>query len=103
MIITKKVLNRRTFLRGAGAALALPLLDSMLPAMTPAVKTAAMPVRRLGYLYIPMGAHMPKWTPVGVGPMTTLSPTLSSLTPYLQHLTVLSKRPAPRHHAPEAL
>ena len=63
MIIVKKALDRRTFLRGAGAALALPLLDAMAPAMSAAAATAVNPVRRLGYVYIPMGAHLAKWTP----------------------------------------
>lgn len=90
MIITKKALSRRTFLRGAGAALALPLLDSMLPAATPLAKTAAKPIRRLGYVYIPMGAVPEMWTPTSVGRLTELTPTLKSLTPYLDHLTVVS-------------
>ena len=63
MIITKKALPRRTFLRGMGTTLALPLLDAMVPSMTALAATAARPVRRLGFVYIPMGAHMPKWTP----------------------------------------
>ncbi len=90
MIITKKSLSRRTFLRGAGAALALPLLDSMLPAATPLAKTAAQPVRRLGYVYIPMGAEPHKWRPSAIGRLEQLSPTLESLTPHLNQLTVLS-------------
>ena len=67
MIITKKALPRRTFLRGMGATLALPLLDAMVPSMTALAATPANPVRRLGFVYIPMGAHMPQWTPAGVG------------------------------------
>ncbi len=86
MIITKKALSRRTFLRGAGVTLALPLLESMLPAMTPLAK----PVRRLGYVYLPMGAVPEKWTPSTLGRLTELTPTLSSLTPHLDHLTVIS-------------
>lgn len=90
MIITKKALSRRTFLRGAGAALALPLLDSMLPAATPLAKTAAKPVRRLGYVYIPMGAEPNQWRLSATGRIDKLSPTLESLTPHLRDLTVLS-------------
>ena len=57
MIVTKKALSRRTFLRGAGAAVALPLLDAMIPALTAQGQTPAAPqrLRRLGYVYIPMG------------------------------------------------
>ena len=90
MIITKRALSRRTFLRGAGVCLALPLLDSMMPALTAATKTAAKPVRRLGYIYIPMGAHLEKWTPKLEGKLAGLTPTLESLTPYLDQVTVLS-------------
>ena len=65
MIVTKKALPRRTFLRGMGATLALPLLDAMVPAATALAATPAKPVRRLGFVYMPMGAHMPQWTPTG--------------------------------------
>ncbi len=92
MIVTKKSLPRRTFLRGAaGAAIALPLLDAMVPAMTALAATPANPVRRLGFVYIPMGAHMEQWTPQGAGPMLgELSPILQSLTPFKDQLTVIS-------------
>jgi hypothetical protein len=55
MIVVKKALPRRTFLRGAGATLALPLLDAMVPALTALAQTPAAPVRRLGFIYIPNG------------------------------------------------
>ena len=58
MIVTKMSLPRRTFLRGVGAALALPLLDAMVPALTASAKTAANPVRRLGVIYVPNGMAM---------------------------------------------
>jgi hypothetical protein len=90
MIVTKMALPRRTFLRGVGATLALPLLDAMIPALTAAQKTAAAPMRRLGFVYIPMGTHQPLWTPQQEGRLTELSPILKSLTPYLDHTTVLS-------------
>ncbi len=90
MIITKKALPRRTFLRGMGATLALPLLDAMIPSMTALAKTSAEPVRRLGFVYIPMGANISQWTPVGEGKLTELSPTLKSLTPVLDQLTVIT-------------
>jgi hypothetical protein len=90
MIITKKALPRRTFLRGIGATLALPLLDAMVPSMTALAATPANPVRRLGFVYMPMGAHIPQWTPAGEGRITELSPTLRSLAPVLDQLTVVT-------------
>jgi hypothetical protein len=85
MIITKKALPRRALLRGMGATLALPLLD----AMAPALSAAAAPVRRLGYVYMPMGAHIAEWTPPGAD-LRTLSPTLRSLAPVVDYVSVLS-------------
>jgi hypothetical protein len=80
MFISKLALPRRTFLRGVGAVIALPLLDSMTPAMTALAKTAASPVKRLGFIYTPNGATMSAWTPSGEGPaLTEMSPTLAPL------------------------
>jgi hypothetical protein len=90
MIITKKALPRRTFLRGMGASLALPLLDAMVPSMTALAKTPADPVRRLGFIYIPMGCDISRWTPPGEGRLTELSPTLQSLAPVIDQLTVIT-------------
>ena len=90
MILTQKVMPRRTFLRGMGAAVGLPLLDSMVPAWSAQAATAANSVRRLGYVYIPMGMNPDPWTPKGEGRITELSPSLSSLTPYLDHLSVVT-------------
>jgi hypothetical protein len=90
MIITKKALPRRTFLRGMGATLALPLLDAMIPAMTALASTAAAPVRRIGFVYVPMGSNFAQWAPSKTGTITELSPILRPLTPYLDRLTVLS-------------
>jgi hypothetical protein len=90
MIITKKALPRRTFLRGMGATVALPLLDAMVPSMTALANTAAAPVRRLGFVYMPMGCDLPRWTPPGEGRLTELSPTLQSLAPVVDQLTVIS-------------
>src|SRR5947207_10854067 len=89
MIITKKALPRRTFLRGLGTTLALPLLDAMVPSMTALAATPANPVRRLGFVYVPMGAHMPQWTPAGSGSLGELSPSLRALAPVVDHLTVI--------------
>ena len=91
MIITKKALPRRTFLKGMGASLALPLLDAMIPAATAATKTPALPVRRLGYVFMPMGCDQSRWYPSAVdGKLTDLSPILASLEPHKQDLTVIS-------------
>src|SRR5438128_1892382 len=92
MIITKKALSRRTFLRGAGAALALPLLDAMVPSMTALGQTPAAPqqLRRLGYVYIPMGCDGTRWAPPGGDHLDELSSTLTPLAPIKQHVTVLS-------------
>ena len=71
MIIRKLSLPRRTFLRGMGAAVALPLLDAMVPALSGLSATAGAasgPVRRLGFVYIPNGAVMQQWTPAQTGP-----------------------------------
>jgi hypothetical protein len=89
MIITKKALPRRTFLRGMGAALALPVLDAMVPSMTALANTPAEPVRRLGFIYMPMGCDITRWTPRSTdGTLTMLSPALQSLEPFVDQLTV---------------
>ncbi len=92
MIITKKALSRRTFLRGAGTALALPLLDAMIPSMTAQAQTPAAPerLRRLGYVYMPMGCDATRWTPPGGERLDELSPSLAPLAPVKQHVTVIS-------------
>lgn len=90
MIITRKALPRRTFLRGMGVAVALPLLDAMVPAMTALAATPASPVRRLGYIFIPMGSDISRWTPPGENGLTKLSPILQSLEPVKDHVTVLT-------------
>lgn len=90
MIVTKKALSRRTMLRGLGTSVALPLLDAMLPSMTALAATPAKPVRRLGYVYIPMGSMIAQWTPPGEGKLTDLSPTLKSLDSVKDHVTVLT-------------
>ncbi|MCD6048607.1 MAG: hypothetical protein K0Q55_10 [Verrucomicrobia bacterium] len=87
---TRTALPRRTFLRGIGATLALPLLDAMVPALTAQAKTAAAPVRRLGYIFMPMGADLPRWTPPGKGKLDELSFILSSLKPVKEHVTVIT-------------
>ncbi|MDO8538802.1 MAG: DUF1552 domain-containing protein [Opitutaceae bacterium] len=91
MIITKKALPRRTFLRGVGATLALPLLDAMIPAATAAAKTPLRPIRRLGYVFMPMGCDQSRWNPTNVnGRIGELSPILSSLEPLKENITVIN-------------
>lgn len=90
MFVAKKALPRRTFLRGIGATIALPLLDAMIPASTATAQTAAAPVRRLGFVYIPNGAIMEKWTPAATGTNFELPPILASLEPFRDQLVVVS-------------
>ena len=90
MIVSKKALPRRAVLRGLGVTLALPLLDAMVPALSAMRQTAAAPVRRLGFVYIPMGMNAASWTPALDGTLSELSPSLASLMPYRDHLTVLT-------------
>ena len=81
MFITRKHLSRRAMLRGAGAAVALPLLDAMVPALTALSQTAAAParLRRLGVFYVPNGMSMGYWWPRTEGALAGLPPTLQSL------------------------
>jgi len=90
MFITKTSLPRRTFLHGMGTMLTLPLLDAMVPAASVLAQTAARPVRRLGFVYIPMGANWTQWVPTATGRITELSPSLASLMPFLDQVTVIS-------------
>lgn len=90
MFITKKHVARRTFLRGMGVSLALPLLDSMLPAQTPLAKTAAKPCPRIGFVYVPHGAVMDKWTPATEGTGFEFSPVLKPLEPFRDYVNVTS-------------
>jgi hypothetical protein len=90
MIVTKKALPRRTVLQGLGAALALPLLDAMVPALSALSRTAAAPVRRLGFFYIPNGARMDTWTPAATGTGFGLPRILQPLAPYRDRLVVVS-------------
>ncbi|PWU06447.1 MAG: hypothetical protein C5B51_12210 [Terriglobia bacterium] len=99
MIITKKALPRRTFLRGAGVTLALPFLDAMIPSFSDAA-AVANPVRRLGFVYIPMGCNWFEFFPKEVGKITELSPTLSTLTPFLNQVTVISNLELKNSYSP---
>jgi hypothetical protein len=99
MIITKKALPRRTFLRGTGVALALPLLDAMIPSFSDAAAVAT-PVRRLGFVYIPMGCNWFQFFPKEVGTLTELPPTLSTLAPVKDQVTVLSNLELKNSYSP---
>ena len=91
MFITKTKLSRRTGLRGMGAALSLPLLDAMIPALTPVVKTAANPTKRFGAIFVPLGERPGYWTPKTEGPNFEFSPILKPLEAYRQWMTVISQ------------
>jgi hypothetical protein len=86
-VIFKKTLPRRTLLRGLGSTLALPLLDAMVPAATTLARTAGEPFKRLGYIFIPMGADLSRWTPKSKDDLSELSPILGSLAPMKEHVT----------------
>ena len=90
MIITRKHLPRRTFLRGAGTALALPLLDAMIPAMKAEKLTAAAPVRRLGFVFYTLGVNEDKWKPKSAGADYPLSEGLAPLAPHKSKFLVIS-------------
>src|SRR3569833_131123 len=90
MFITKKFLSRRTVLRGAGAMIALPLLDAMVPAATALANTAAIPLVKLGFVYFPHGAIMEKRTPEKEGMDFELTPILEPLKPFQKQLTLIS-------------
>jgi hypothetical protein len=90
MFVTKKYLTRRTVLRGVGTALALPLLDAMIPANTALAQTAANPKPHMGFIYFPHGAVMSKWTPTGEGKISEFGEILKPLDKYKSMTTVFS-------------
>ena len=89
-MIFKKAIPRRTFLRGVGASLALPLLDAMVPAFAATNNAAANPAARLAFVYVPNGIIMNRWTPATEGTAFGITPTLEPLAPFRDHLLVLS-------------
>jgi len=90
MVITKMSLSRRTVLRGLGASLALPLLDSMVPALSALRATAAAPTRRLGIVYVPNGIFMNRWTPAVEGTAFEMTPTLEPLAPFRDRMVIVT-------------
>ncbi len=89
MFISKLALERRTFLRGMGATIALPLLEAMVPAMTAMAKTAAQPPKRLGFVYFPNGAVMEQWIPSQAGTGFQFTPILKCLEPFKDQVVVV--------------
>src|SRR5579862_33930 len=91
MFIAKKHIPRRKFLRGVGTAMALPLLDAMIPARTALAETAAKPTPHLGFIYFPHGAVQAQWTPTGEGKIGEFKEILKPLEKYKSMTTVFSK------------
>ena len=106
MFLSKKHVSRRTVLQGAGAAVALPLLDAMSPAATAWAQTpAGSTPKRFAFVGFPHGAIMDRWSPKETGTDFTMSPILEPLTPFRKHLTIVSglrNKPAesPEPHGP---
>ncbi len=101
MFITRNALSRRTMLRGLGATLALPLLDAMVPALTPTVRTAGAPTRRFGAVFVPMGERPSHWTPATTGAGFEFSPILKPIERFRDSVIVVSNvdRPLQGTHA----
>ncbi len=95
MFVMKKALSRRTFIRGMGVTLSLPLLDAMVPALSNAAQTAAKTPTRFGFLYIPHGVILDQWTPATEGANFEFTPILKPLEPFRNHLTVLGNLAGP--------
>ena len=90
MIVTKMSLPRRTFLRGLGATLGLPLLEAMVPAFTALAQTAAKPVHRVAFFYVPNGIQLVNWHPKAEGANFEVTPILSPLAPFHKRMVVVS-------------
>jgi hypothetical protein len=96
MIITKKHLSRRTFLRGTlGATMALPMLDAMVPALTAQTRTAANTPFRFGAIYMPNGVYPDTWHPANVGSDFEFKPVMQPLEGFREQLVTVSKMKAP--------
>jgi hypothetical protein len=90
MFLTKRSIPRRTFVRGLGVGVALPLIDAMVPALTQAAQTAAKPQLRMGFVYIPHGVIMREWTPAAAGADFEFTPILKPLEPFRRSTVVVS-------------
>jgi hypothetical protein len=91
MWVTKKFISRRTVLRGAGAALGLPFLEAMAPALTAMAQTAASPLKRFGVVFVPLGERPGFWTPAKPGADFEFTPILKPLEPFRKSMTVVSE------------
>src|ERR1700730_1667404 len=91
MFTTKLSLPRRTFLRGMGVTLALPLLESMVPALTAMANTAANPQRRFGAVFVPLGERPGYWTPKTVGADFEFNTILKPLEKFRDRVPVVSE------------
>jgi uncharacterized protein DUF1552 len=89
MIVTRKHLPRRAFLRGAGAVMALPFLDAMVPAFA-GTTNAAKPAARLGFVYVPNGIIDSSWSPIGEGAAFEFNATMKALAPFRDRTLILS-------------
>ena len=98
--ITNKHLSRRTFLRGSGVTLALPFLESMLPAQTPSA--GAVPKTRLAFIFFPHGVTMDKWLPAITGTGFEFTPILKPLEPFRDYINVVSNTYAPMAYGADA-
>jgi hypothetical protein len=96
MFLTRRSLPRRTFLRGLGTTLALPLIDAMVPALG-ARAQAARPAQRLGFVYVPHGVILNQWTPASANAGFELPPILKPLEPYRDTLTIVSNLARPEN------
>jgi hypothetical protein len=90
MIVSGKHLSRRSFLRGAGALIGLPLLDAMVPALAWTRPANRRPPLRLGFVYVPNGMVMSNWTPAAQGTNFPFTPILKPLEPFREHTLIVS-------------
>lgn len=100
--ISKQHLSRRTFLRGAGAVVALPFLESMSPAATPLRQTSARPMSRFGAIYYPHGVTMDKWLPAAEGRGFGWTEILTPLAPFREKINIVSNTWAPSAYGADA-
>lgn len=91
MFLTRKAISRRRVLQGTGAALALPLLDSMIPSFTALAQTPARPLKRFGVVFVPLGERPGYWTPSKVGKDFDFTPILQPLEPFRNYMTIVSE------------
>jgi Protein of unknown function (DUF1552) len=101
-ILRRKHLSRRTLIRGAGSALALPLLDAMIPAATALAQTVAVPKTRLACIYIPHGAVMSRWTPAEDGTAFEFPQILKPIEPFRNRVNVISDFSLPLAYGSDA-